>query len=40
MNQPWVREPSKTVGELVKEVSAKTGEAIQVRRFVRLALGE
>jgi elongation factor Ts len=40
VNQPWVREPSKTVGELVKEVSAKTGEAIQVRRFVRLALGE
>ena len=40
LNQPWVREPSKTVGELVKEVSAKTGEAIQVRRFVRLALGE
>ena len=40
VNQPWVREPSKTVGELVKEVSAKTGEAIQVRRFTRLALGE
>jgi elongation factor Ts len=40
LNQPWVREPSKTVGELVKEASAKTGENIKVRRFVRFALGE
>ena len=40
MNQPWVREPSKTIGELVKEVSGKTGENIQVKRFVRYQLGE
>ena len=40
LNQPWVRETSKTVGELVKEASAKTGEKIEVRRFVRFALGE
>jgi len=39
LNQPWVREPSKTIGDLVKEVSAKTGEAVQVRRFVRYQLG-
>ena len=39
LNQPWVREPSKTVGDLVKEVSAKTGEAVTVRRFVRYQLG-
>ena len=39
LNQPWVREPSKTIGDLVKEVSARTGEAIQVRRFVRFQLG-
>ena len=39
LNQPWVREPSKTVGDLVKEVSAKTGEAITVRRFARYQLG-
>ena len=38
--QPWVREPKKTIGDLVKEVSAKTGENIQVRRFVRFQLGE
>ena len=40
LNQPWVREPKKTIGDLVKEVSAKTGENIQVRRFVRFQLGE
>ena len=40
MNQPWVREPKKTIGDLVKEVAAKTGENIQVRRFVRYQLGE
>ncbi|HEX8725326.1 MAG TPA: translation elongation factor Ts [Gemmatimonadaceae bacterium] len=40
LNQPWVREPKKTIGELVKEVSGKTGENIQVKRFVRFQLGE
>jgi len=40
MHQAWVREPKKTIGDLVKEISAKTGENIQVRRFVRFQLGE
>jgi elongation factor Ts len=40
LHQAWVRDPKKTVGDLVKEVSAKTGENIQVRRFVRYQLGE
>ena len=40
LHQAWVREPKKTVGDLVKEVSAKVGENIQVRRFVRFQLGE
>jgi elongation factor Ts len=40
MHQAWVRDPSKTIGDLVKEVSAKTGENVQVRRFVRYQLGE
>ena len=39
MHQAWVREPAKTIGDLVKEVSAKTGENVQVRRFVRYQLG-
>lgn len=40
LHQAWVREPKKTIGDLVKELSAKTGENIQVRRFVRYQLGE
>ena len=40
LGQPWVREPKKTIGDLVKEVSAKTGENIQIKRFVRFQLGE
>src|SRR5688500_10723743 len=39
-NQPWVRDDKKTVGERVKELSGKTGENIQVRRFVRFQIGE
>src|SRR5207249_2162883 len=34
LHQEWVREPKKTVGDLIKEASAKLGENIQVRRFV------
>ncbi len=40
MRQPYIREPKKTIGELVKEASAKVGENIQVRRFVRFQMGE
>jgi elongation factor Ts len=40
LNQPWVRDDKKSVGELVKEMSAKTGENIQVRRFTRFQMGE
>ena len=40
LSQAWVKEPKKTVGDLVKETSAKVGEHIQVRRFVRYQLGE
>jgi elongation factor Ts len=38
--QPYVREPKKTIGDLIKEASAKLGEHIQVRRFTRFQLGE
>jgi elongation factor Ts len=38
--QPYVREPKKTVGDLIKEMSAKVGEHIQVRRFTRYQMGE
>jgi elongation factor Ts len=40
LNQPWVRDDKKTIGELVKELSGKTGENIQVRRFARFKIGE
>jgi elongation factor Ts len=40
LHQAWVREPKKSIGDLVKEVSAKVGENIQVRRFTRFQLGE
>ena len=40
LDQPFVKDDKQTVGELVKHLSGKTGENIQVRRFVRYALGE
>jgi elongation factor Ts len=40
VHQEWVREPKKTIGDLIKEASAKLGENIQVRRFVRFQMGE
>lgn len=40
LDQPYVKNPDITVGQLVQEVSAKTGENIVVRRFTRYALGE
>ncbi len=40
LEQPFVKDDSQTVGQLVKSVSAKVGENIVVRRFVRFALGE
>ena len=40
MDQPFVKDDKMTVGELVKALSGKTGEKIQVRRFARFQLGE
>ena len=40
LRQPYVKDDKKTVDDLVKEVSAKVGENIVVRRFVRYELGE
>jgi elongation factor Ts len=39
LEQKFVKDDKRTVGELVKELSAKTGENVQVRRFVRYELG-
>ena len=40
LDQPFVKDPDKTVKDYVTEVAAKTGENVVVRRFVRFALGE
>lgn len=39
LNQEYIRDPQKKVGDLVKEVIAKTGENVVVNRFHRLELG-
>ena len=38
--QPYIRENSTTVGDLIKSVIAKVGENISVSRFVRFKVGE
>ena len=40
LEQQWVKDPDKTVQQLVNESIAKIGENINVRRFARFALGE
>jgi len=38
--QPFVKDPEKTIEQLVTEISGKTGEKIQVARFARFKVGE
>jgi len=40
MEQAYIREPEKSVEQLVKEKIAQMGEKISVRRFARFELGE
>jgi elongation factor Ts len=40
LDQPFVKDPAKTVGDLVTEKTAKTGEKISIRRFTRYKMGE
>ena len=40
LEQPWIRDPERTVGDLVNETSGLLGERIRVRRFARFQLGE
>src|SRR5260370_1296821 len=39
LEQKFAKDDKRTVGELVKALAAKTGENVQVRRFVRYELG-
>ncbi len=40
LRQPFIKDPSRTVQDLVNELVAKVGENVRVRRFSRFALGE
>jgi elongation factor Ts len=40
LDQPFIKDPTKTVGELVTDKIAQTGETITVRRFARYKMGE
>jgi elongation factor Ts len=38
--QPFVKDPDKTIEQLITEISARTGEKIEVARFARFKVGE
>jgi len=40
LEQPFIKDPDKTIEELLKEKIAKIGENITIRRFARFVLGE
>jgi elongation factor Ts len=40
LDQPFVKDPDKTIETLQQELIAKIGENIKIRRFVRFELGE
>lgn len=39
LEQPYLRDESKTIGDLVRETITKTGENIRIKRFARFELG-
>ena len=40
LQQPYVKDQAITIGDLVSQLTAKTGEKISVRRFTRYKMGE
>jgi elongation factor Ts len=40
MQQPFIKDPSRTVQDLVNETVGRLGENVRVRRFTRFSLGE
>lgn len=40
MEQDFVKDPSKTISDLITEATLKIGEKISIRRFVRYEMGE
>jgi elongation factor Ts len=39
MLQPYIKDPTKTINDVITEIIAKTGENIKVSRFIRYELG-
>lgn len=40
LEQRFIKDPDRTIEEVMKELSGKVGEKIEIRRFVRYVLGE
>ena len=40
LQQPFIKDPSLTINELIRETVGKLGENIRIRRFSRFSLGE
>ena len=40
MEQAYIRDPGQTIGDLVKDMAARTGENVHIGRFIRYGLGE
>jgi elongation factor Ts len=40
LQQPFIKDPSRTIQDIIAETIAKTGENIKVRRFTRFELGQ
>jgi elongation factor Ts len=40
LEQPFVKDQTITIGELVTQLTAKTGEKVRIRRFTRYKMGE
>jgi len=38
LNSPYIRDESKKISDLVSEISGKTGEKVELKKFVRFAI--
>jgi elongation factor Ts len=40
LEQPYIRDAGRRIGDMITEAIARTGENIQIKRFSRFKLGE
>jgi elongation factor Ts len=40
LEQPFVKDPDQTIGQMITNLSAKTGEKVEVARFARFSIGD